>query len=529
MNALAWRVPGKRSTGALLKRLGKRLGTVEAGRVALERVHLDTFDGRLWRRGEVVEAEREVRDEPGPWRLRRRGPRDGASRGVLPVAALPRVAADVPPGRWRDLLADSLDVRTLIPRAWLQVDAHRLEVRDGRDKVVLRVDLETVEGHPAGPAGVDRGTAHPLGRWVLLRPVRGYDGALADALSALEAEGLEPLQHDPFEMALSAVGTTPDAYSGKIEVELDPDQRADVATRQVLAAITDVLLANVEGTRVGDDPEFLHDLRVSVRRIRSLLGQLKGVFPEAVVARFAPRWKWVGEVTGPARDLDVHALELDALIARVPADQRGHLEPLRPFLAARREAAHAALVEALDGPAWRELVEDWQAFLRAEAAARPTAPRARQPIAGVARQRIRKVYARVLREGRAITDDSPAEPVHDLRKTCKKLRYLLEVHASVLPPDATSRAVRHLKKLQSLLGTFNDQDVQIHALTAWSGALMQAPGADARTLLALGVLVDGLRRAQVDTRAHFAETFAAFDHPKVAKRFDALVAPPEDP
>ena len=66
--------------------------------------------------------------------------------------------------------------------------------------------------------------------------------------------------------------------------------------------------------------------------------------------------------------------------------------------------------------------------------------------------------------GRAIDDDSPAEDLHELRKVGKELRYLLEFFTSLYPADVVKPFIKTLKGLQDQLGRFQDREVQATAL-----------------------------------------------------------------
>ena len=70
--------------------------------------------------------------------------------------------------------------------------------------------------------------------------------------------------------------------------------------------------ANLDGTIADIDTEFLHDFRVAVRRSRAVQRELRGVFPPEELARFRTEFRWLQQVTGDARDLDVYVLEFDA-------------------------------------------------------------------------------------------------------------------------------------------------------------------------------------------------------------------------
>ena len=91
---------------------------------------------------------------------------------------------------------------------------------------------------------------------------------------------------------------------------------------------------------------------VALRRTRSLLGLLKEVFPVVRVERFRKEFRWVGAVTGPARDLDVFMLALRP----IRDDPGGHISTLRRAVAACRRRAHRAMLGHLDSRRCRTLI-----------------------------------------------------------------------------------------------------------------------------------------------------------------------------
>src|SRR6202161_2088986 len=94
--------------------------------------------------------------------------------------------------------------------------------------------------------------------------------------------------------------------SGKIDVPLAAEQRADAAVAMVLRALLKATVDNREGAFVGDDDEYLHQLRISARRARTVQRQLAGVFPALELPGFRSEFRWLQRATGEARDLDVH-------------------------------------------------------------------------------------------------------------------------------------------------------------------------------------------------------------------------------
>ena len=170
-----------------------------------------------------------------------------------------------------------------------------------------------------------------------------------------------------------------------------PAKRADVAVAEVLLATLDDIEAAAPGVLADLDTEFLHDLRVDVRRTRSLLKRLGDVLPDGTVDRFGPEFKWLGAVSTPTRDLDVYLLGMDDLAAMVP-----HPEDLGPFvehLEARREVERRALARALRSERFARLLHGL---------ARPVdrchlrrRPHPGQPSPGWPIERLRSVYRKV--------------------------------------------------------------------------------------------------------------------------------------
>lgn len=292
---------------------------------------------------------------------------------------------------------------------------------------------------------------------------------------------------------------------------LSPDRRADSTLKAILLRELATIRANEAGTLAREDSERLHELRVAIRRTRSALGQLKEVFPERPTRRYKAGFAWLGQVTGEARDLEVYLLGFDALQALLPAHMRGDLEPLRAELSERLDLAYQDLTRRINSRRYCFLLEGWSTFLQRADPKRPRAPNARLAAKTLADCRIRKLFRRVLRQGRAITQDSPPESLHELRKTCKKLRYLMEFFQGFYPSEDIRPAIRQLKHLQEHLGAFQD----VHAQLAWLGGvaerLRKRSVVSTRALLAMGALLGRLERRQETLRKEFGEHFARFD------------------
>src|SRR5207237_1387821 len=144
-----------------------------------------------------------------------------------------------------------------------------------------------------------------------------------------------------------------------------------------------------------DDPdsEALHDMRVAVRRSRSVQRQLKRAFPPADLDHFRAEFRWLQGVTGPARDLDVYVLGFDDLRALVPEATRADLNPLLEVLRLQREEAREEMAAALRSGRFTTLMSEWATLLEL-LPSMPVAdrPDAKRPIGELAGKRIVKVY-----------------------------------------------------------------------------------------------------------------------------------------
>jgi CHAD domain-containing protein len=343
-------------------------------------------------------------------------------------------------------------------------------------------------------------------------PVLGYASDHAALVRHLEQTfDLSRAEGGELALALAAVGASPGSYSSKLDVPLDPSMRADRAAVRILGALLDTMRANEDGTRRDLDTEFLHDFRVAVRRTRSCLGQVKGVFPAEAVEPFRREFAWLGEVTGPTRDLDVWLLNMRDYRIEVPGALRSDLDALETYLSKRQRKEQRRVARALGSKRYEGLVRDWSRFLDGlRTDEQPGAPAAARPVRDVAAERIGKAYRRVRRRARGLDASTPPEVVHRLRIDCKKLRYLLEFFRNVFEPKRVVPLVRSLKRLQDHLGDFNDLEVQQRDLQGMASEMLAGGQATADTLLAMGCLSGRLQQRQVALRKQLVESVRSF-------------------
>jgi CHAD domain-containing protein len=493
-------LPEGLAASAVADALAAEVPIVTSKAHVIERTYWDTFDGRVHGAGlALVEAGR---------RLALVDAQTYAEQAAEPLkrGATRLLVGDLGAGPLRERLESLIEMRALAPVVRVRSRQLPVNVLDGLGKIVVRL---RVEEPFAVTGGYDGRVALPARLHVV--GVLGYDRELREVSALLEERmGLvaasRPVQDDAVEAAGGAVG----GVSSKLKLELDPAARADEAAAAILRRLLEVIDLNMPGTLADTDSEYLHDLRVAVRRTRALQRELRGVFATEPLRVFRDGFKELQAITGPTRDLDVQLLEFGELAAGLPAPAAGDVAPLRRLLEDHLVDSRRAMVRALESARTRALLDNWRAYvgLLVESA-EDERPDAARPVAEVAGERISKVYRRMVKMGSAIDDDSPHEALHDLRKKGKELRYLLEFFSSLYPSAVVKPMVSALKGLQDVLGRFQDREVQADLLRSLGDEVAALEGGTA-ALMAMGVLVQRLGADQDAARSEFADSFAGF-------------------
>jgi CHAD domain-containing protein len=481
---------------ALAARLGDRYTLLEAGREQVDEEYLDTFDWGLYHSGRTLA------------RSGRRYRLYSATGFVVCEERGPRKKRpfwwDFPEGRMRDEIKEGAELRALCPQLQLTRDRQSLHLLNEDAKIVAKIwqDLTTV--HPEDRAPVELLSLHLSG-------IRGYVRQFQTVCRLLRQEGRREMAENEHFLApvFAAADIFPELAGLKFAVTLD----RHISVRQGLSEVGLTLLRDIRKNLpgvVGDiDTEFLHDLRIALRRTRSLLSIFAKVIPQAQAERLRDEFKWITQITGSVRDCDVYLLQMDDFRAMLPArlhpGLNGYIQGLREF----RKREFKAMKRHLKSSRFDRLLKDWQAFLedRPEEAAAGDEGLCRDFAAKAMKRRFKKV----IRKGSECGPESPDTLLHALRIQTKKLRYLLEFFRSLFPLDEIDQLIRHLKKLQNNLGEFNDLSVQQTMLGTFRSPRRTE---DLEQMLAvaaaLGGLITHLADRQQQVRGQFEETFAEF-------------------
>jgi CHAD domain-containing protein len=487
---------------AALHRVTELLPAGPARIEAERRVWLDTWDWSLFKAGLVLEQ------RAGTEHRLLLSTTDGAALCQAPAPRRTVTGATLPPGPIRDKVFPLLGIRALLPRLHAEGSTALLPVLDDVEKTVARI---SVDG-PFTAAGASTAVSR-----VRVETLRGYEKEahrVSEQLTGLA--GLHPATGSLFAALAKSAKLKPGKHLSKPEPTFTATTPALSAFAQTLRQLEEITRDNVEGTLAELDTEFLHDLRVAVRRARSVLKMAGGVYDEATLERYGSELKWIGDATSLSRDLDVNLLDFGV---GLDATDTASLEPFRALLKRRHRRAHSALNRVLRADRFTALLADWQADL---AHPKTGGEAAHTPIGTVARTLLDRSWSRVGKRGRAITVDSPADDLHDLRKRCKELRYLLEFFGGLYDKAIYKAFVDELKRLQDNLGNFQDAEAQWFLVRDCAEELRATAPID--TLLAMGRMAHDLRLRQEHEHTVFADTWARFYAKDNRARFAAMVA-----
>jgi CHAD domain-containing protein len=473
---------------------------------------VDTFDGRLHAAGLRLEVRRSDGLE-----LVLSGP--GTVPAHLAVTKAPKTLSDLPPGPFRARIAALTDVRALVAQIRVRMARSTGVWRDATGKTVVIAEVN--EGvHALGRPHADRSAT------IEIHPVPGYAKQAGRAVEALREHGLEPGGRDTLAQGAAGAGVDLAGFRAVTSIPLDRRMPAIDGFRAVLANLEVSISANWQGAIDQTDTKFLHDLRIAVRRTRTVLAAAKTVIPPSVLEPATVGFAWLAGGTGTPRDLDVYLLEWDHYVEPLDAAAAAALTPVHDLLGRHHTESHRDLEQALRSERAAELIAGWRQWLHEPlprpADGEPLPRRADHPLGRVVAKRIARAHSSLVEDGRQIGPDSPAEQVHDLRKDAKKLRYLVECFGSLLPEKPRKRYVRQLKALQENLGEHQDAEVHIEMLQSLTVELDES-GTAADTLVAIGQLTERLDQTRITARAEFADRFADYDSPATQRALDAML------
>jgi len=422
-----------------------------AGRRLLTNIYFDTPERELARAGFALR----LRKSGGRWVQTLKGGAEGAgglhARGewefpqrspcldLALFAETPLATLEDTPGLHRRL-APAFTV-TFHRQTWtvepepgtrleLALDQGSVTAGDGTEPV-CEVEIEVLEGNPQAAFAL----AHTLLATVAMRPSVVTKAERGHRIAA--GAPLRPTHAAPV----------------RLEATLGPQ----AAARAVIAGCLEHLQRNEEGILATEDPGFVHQARVALRRLRSALRVFAPVMPPEALA-----WRRdLGEVAralGKARDWDVIALETLPPIVQAHGDP-GLARSLAAGAQSRRLRERESVRPVLLSAAYARLILDVAQWLSRDATAIP----GDRDLAQFASRILRKRHRKLLAAAANLAGLSPEER-HAVRVDAKRLRYAAEDFASLFKPRRAREYLKALSALQEVLGEGNDARTGVNLL-----------------------------------------------------------------
>lgn len=344
-----------------------------------------------------------------------------------------------PPAALRDLLMLIAEERELAPVATLRVWRTGVRVRRGRVDVanVVLDHVSVIQEHQIIQQF----------RELEIERLRGDEDSLRETEQELRQAGAG--DHDGRPKLFRALSLPPHSA--------DPPPLPDApVVDHVTWAITRHtrwLVAHDPGTRLGTEPESLHQMRVATRRLRAALRAARSLFVPDWAISLQHELQWLSELLGAARDLDVHIAYLTDALASLDAHDRKPLAQFVVSLQAQRAQLQPVLVNELKAARYAELVRRLQ-----QAGFAPPVVEVPVTLHNLAQEE----FAKLRKSVRQLAPTPSKEAIHKLRIKVKRARYTAEL-AEPSGGKAATAFIKRARTLQDLLGVHQDA-VQTEAL-----------------------------------------------------------------
>ncbi len=450
---------------------------------------LDNFDNQLLGRNQVLlQSPREL------FLLDQQG---------LLVAPMARkqtgITLDMVPADLRKALDGVEELRSLMPVADYTLRHCNAGLLDDDQKTCARLTLLEV----GSAAGVQA-------NWIELNPLRGYDKAFKLVHQQLLELGAK--EDAMPAMLLQQLGYRDSGYRNNPDVDLAADLSAQVAARRIVSTFLAVARENEQGVIDDLDTEFLHDYRVSLRRVRSLISLFKGVWDEATEQQLKQRFSALMRITNRLRDLDVYLLDQASYYTMLPESMHPGVDDIFASFQRERTQQCRQLSAHLRSAAYKQEIAALQQLFEGDDDSMAAGDRADDNVLDYGCHLIARRYKKVCRTASKIHDDTPDEEVHQLRLQCKKLRYLLDFFSPLLEQKQVRLLIKSLKSLQDNLGRFNDYSSQQLALQAFlDEQLASGRQVSPKMIEAIGALIVLKHQMQLKERALVMGSFEAFN------------------
>ena len=371
------------------------------------------------------------------------------------------------------------------------------ELRNEVGKIVCRLELSSVS---AGRQCEDE-----LLSTCQVLPLRGYEAEAARVVEYLALHGARSSGDGPVDVLLRHAHREPQKYTLRPSFGLTKETPAREAIGRIVRAMLEIAVSNVPGILSDLDTEFLHDYRICLRKIRSVLTLVKDVYPAEGTGQMRKILGDLARQTNRLRDLDVYLLAQDEYLGLLPPELRPALEGMFEDFSAERKIELQNTTLKIRAHSNRKLLRKMAVYFSEETAHKPSSS-ADIPVGPLVFRCIYKRYRKIREIAAGIGAETPDEVVHQIRIECKKLRYLMEFFSELIPNEEGAQMQKMLRRLQGRLGDFNDASVQQKSLLNYHE--QKKSGTDGA--MGVGGLVSILYHRQQQTRGLIKQSLGDF-------------------
>ncbi len=314
----------------------------------------------------------------------------------------------------------------------------------------------------------------------------------------VEACELKPATASKFKSGASILGLQPPGPPDVGSLEVGRRSTITELAFAVLRRHFIEFLRREPGTRLGDDPEELHDMRVAARRMRAAFSLFSDYLPDGF-DDVRDDLKWVAAALGDVRDLDVQLAATRDWQKLLGEQDAAALEPLMVELNRRRTNARGRLLEALDSDRYSRLVAGYSDLLSAGV------PDDESDLAvQVAPTLVLRRHRKLHRLADRLRSDSDDVDFHQARIQGKRLRYALEF-VSPLYGKTVKDFIRNLVSVQDVLGDHQDAIVAIdHLREIATSTDVALPNS---TIFSMGRVAERYADEVIESRRIFPKTY----------------------
>ena len=238
------------------------------------------------------------------------------------------------------------------------------------------------------------------------------------------------------------------------------------------------LQVNDVGLLLDQDDEYIHQVRVAIRRIRVSLKLFAKILPLDFVSHWSMVWRGIAKQLDDARNWDVFIAELLPLMVR-DLSSSAALNNLQEFVKTQRSFAHDQVIQYIGNRSYSvQVISYTEALLNLDVIQDTTVQSDLMQQTGVVEQELlqmkpkefaTKILQRRHRQlhKKLMISRHTSEQFHELRLELKKLRYALDFFNSFYQAKKVSAYLKPLTKIQELLGQMNDM-VSAQALLSTS-------------------------------------------------------------